>query len=534
MKDIKIILKDLYLLDPEFKNHEEELMRIIKDILESKPDTKFDKKFAKELRAQILGGESHQPYKDGVLENITNTFKHMTNIYKYAGAFAILAVVVVSASYYNNQSQSYFAFSPEINKVGEGAFGSLLSQDGKGSAERSTSDLENAIEDTAFQSDGNIDNSAVGLEKVSSLITVPAAGFGGGGVASEDAAIGKMIAPYPYTQYKYVYAGEEVALEDDTISVLKRIKGTASGSAIANQVKNLNLGILNLSSFDSAQMQNISFAENKDFGYRVEINFSDASVSIYENWEKWKNLSTICGNDSKCYEDSKLKITDVPTDSELISIANGFLSDRGINTDFYSDPVVDNNWRRNYDLAVVKENAWVPEQVQVKYPLLINNEEVYDQGGNSTGLVVNINIRHKRAGGVWGLRTNQFESSEYDAVTNFEDIKKIVEAGGLGYYIEPRDGTEEKTLELGTPERILTQQWTYSEGQSSELFVPALKFPILNPPTEEYFWRKNIIIPLAKELIEKQLPTARPLPVDDVIIMQKEVPGEPEGASIEE
>jgi len=317
-----------------------------------------------------------------------------------------------------------------------------------------------------------------------------------------------------------VYAGEDFTLDQDTVTVLRRTKGAVAGQAIASQVTNLNLGILNLSSFVSAQMQNVSFVEDKDFGYRVEINFRDNSISIYENWEKWKNPMNECAGDQECYDRLRTKISDVPSDSELISIADNFLSTYGISTDAYAEPEVDDNWRTNYEQAEDKEQAWIPDQIQVRYPLIVNDEIVHDQGGNPTGLSVNVNIRHKRAAGVWGLRTNQFESSDYEAVKSIDDIKKVLEAGGMGYVFEP--SKDAKVVELGTPEQILMQTYNWSDGKSNELLVPALKFPVINQPDEKYFWRQNIIIPLAKELLEQQLPNGvRPMPGNGVIIMER-------------
>ncbi|MBU2576055.1 hypothetical protein KKF64_03145 [Patescibacteria group bacterium] len=420
----------------------------------------------------------------------------MTNVYKYAGAVAV--VILVVAGIYTTQQGGDVkrAYAPEINKVGAGAFGSLSAQDDKGET---------------FEGE---QGSAVGVG-APTLIPEAAVRGGGGGIA-----VKSMIMPSPYSDYKYVYAGEEFTLDQDTVTVLRRVKGAAAGQAIANQVTNLNLGILNLSSFEQTKMQNVSFLEDKEFGYRVDINFTDNSISIYENWEKWDNPSSRCADDSKCYEDSRLKISDVPSDSELISIANNFLSQYGINTDAYGEPEAVDDWRNNYDQAEDKAQTWIPDQIQVRYPLIVEGEIVHDQSGNPAGLSVNINIRHKRAAGVWGLRANQFESSDYEAVKSVEDIKKVLEAGGMGYVFEPSNVA--KIVELGTPEQILMQTYNWSDGQSNELLVPALKFPVINQPEgEKYFWRQNIIIPLAKELFEQQLPQPRPMLDDDVIIMER-------------
>ena len=58
MKDkLKTILTDLYKIDPSLKEHEEALMKIVKQVLESRPDTKFNKAFARTLRKKLLSKE---------------------------------------------------------------------------------------------------------------------------------------------------------------------------------------------------------------------------------------------------------------------------------------------------------------------------------------------------------------------------------------------------------------------------------------------------------------------------------------------
>ena len=51
---IKQILAELYAIDESLKKHETELIKIINRILANRPDTKFDKSFAKKLKTQLL------------------------------------------------------------------------------------------------------------------------------------------------------------------------------------------------------------------------------------------------------------------------------------------------------------------------------------------------------------------------------------------------------------------------------------------------------------------------------------------------
>lgn len=53
-KHILDILNDLYALDPSFREQEEELKKIIKNLLSSRPDVEIDEKFKQELKEKLL------------------------------------------------------------------------------------------------------------------------------------------------------------------------------------------------------------------------------------------------------------------------------------------------------------------------------------------------------------------------------------------------------------------------------------------------------------------------------------------------
>ena len=506
---INKILEDLYRLDPEVRNHEKELMKLIGEILESMPDTKFDAAFAQKLRAQLLQKAVYQAgQKAGISDSIANIFNHMTSFYRYAGIAAVVVIVVVAGVYANQRgSHPKFALAPEIVTVGDNAFGSLLSQDGKGApiaqADASASSEKAAALEGAEEESG----AALPLGTEAAISQTPVArGIGGSGGGGGFAASEMIVAPYVPTRYTYAYVGDELALSDQTVDVLRRVPGSF-GNALVSQLGLLTLGFADLSKFDAAQMQQLSFAEDKDFGYTVNISFTDGSVSINENWERWSQAADKLG--------SQLSINEVPKDSELIALARKFLDERGISTQGYGEPEVVDDWRKQYESAKNTGYAYVPDSIQVRYPLLVNNETVYDQGGNPSGMMVNVNIRFGRVAGAWGLRTQQFERSSYAAVTDVGRIIGIAERGGQQgpAYYDGSEGAKEVNIELGTPDRVLVQTWNWSNNRSNELLVPALRFPVLTVPEGEFFYQQAVIVPLAQELLDQYDQQVRPMPM---------------------
>ena len=79
------------------------------------------------------------------------------------------------------------------------------------------------------------------------------------------------------------------------------------------------------------------------------------------------------GNESQ--KNTQLSPDDLPTDEELIAIADNFLKEHGIKRENYGDPIVNKYWRET------GMSDFVPDTLTIIYPLLINGKEVLDQGG---------------------------------------------------------------------------------------------------------------------------------------------------------
>lgn len=59
-------------------------------------------------------------------------------------------------------------------------------------------------------------------------------------------------------------------------------------------------------------------------------------------------------------------------------------------------------------------------------------------------------------------------------------------------------------VEVGAPKRVLMHTYNYKEGESQELFVPALMFPVTSTPTANEYYPKEIVIPLVPELLNQE------------------------------
>jgi len=491
---IKNILEDLYRVDPELKNHEVELIEMINKLLKSKPDTKLDEKFIQDLKTEILKRvDELKVEKKSVFELI---FVNKIS-YAFVGAAIMLVLVVgvfpifkkftgTNPLSLNTESQK-IAFDQEIRSLKDIAFGPLKSKE----------TLNGSMTAKGF------------------------GGGGGGGLASPlasqesitvDSKIG--IPYYERINYNYSYVGDDINISENEMDVYKRIKNSSNSSALTQAVSNFNIGLLDLSKLDNTEIDFVILNENREFGYSVSINFRENNISLYPNWVKWPHSESKC-QDQACYESYQLKAKDMPEDSTLVDIAKSFVKEYGIDISQYGEPIVQNTWA---NLLSQPEAYIYTEEIPVVFPLEINSQQAYDWGGNSYGLFVNINIRHKKVSSAYNIVQKNYESSKYPVISDSEKIINLAKQGGLTASYNYPDPTKIIDIKLGTPSFGLIQYYKYNnkKNESEELYVPGLIFPVISVSDESYFAQKNIIIPLIEDLIET--PQIMPMREPGVII----------------
>lgn len=488
------ILEDLYHWNPKLKNKEEELIKLIELMLKSRPDTKFDNTFADALKKDLL---SHRILIDeegrfSGFNNILINFKNMNKkIYLVSGSLAVLGVLALIVVFNNLPQETKMTlnlpvekdyFATEFVEANPQAFGSLALL--SGAANSSTQKSGGAVELMATDS------------RVAATEPLPVIGLGSGG----DAVSSKMI--MPINSYSYVYKGDSLDLSETTADVYRRLKGDGLlGSNLDSLIDTKSFGPINLTSFSNLKTTNISLLEDKPLGLSINIDFNEDTIYIGENWLKWRSDRDNCGDNQTCWDSYRLKIDQIPADKDLIALADKFLTAKGINLDHYDYPVIDDNWRLNYESSSDKANYYIPEYANVVYPLKINDQTVRDQSGNFEGLRVSINLIHKAVSGVNNLSAYRFEKSAYNLETDSARIIALAEKGGYGsgyYYF---NNSQEKTvLELDTPVKSLVRFWRYNSNGSEELFIPALVFPVNNVPAD-YYGSRFITVPLAQEMV---------------------------------
>lgn len=344
---------------------------------------------------------------------------------------------------------------------------------------------------------------ALGTEAAKSASTMPAGsgggvavGMGGGMMVGGDA---KIVPPYAPEEYRFKYKGEDLGDLDGDQPVFKRVKENFSNGVVDRMVRTLSLGLIDLTSFQSTKLQNFAITEDRSYGYSIFVDVDQGNLNIYQNYNQWPQPFKDC-TDEDCYRSRMLHLKDIPEDQIMIDMANAFVAEKHVSLSGYGEPRVYNNWREMYQASPDKANFYFPEVIDVVYPLMIDGQEAYDEGGNPTGLHVSVDIRNNRVAGLYDLTTKQYQKSNYTGVTDTKRIISSAEKGGFRSYSNPGvRGAKVVNLDLDTPTRQMMRMWKYDGNTSEELFVPALVFPIKNPGN---YYRKNVIVPLVKDILD--------------------------------
>ncbi len=336
--------------------------------------------------------------------------------------------------------------------------------------------------------------SASSAQLTNNIAVAPAPGGSGGGSDS------KLIAPFVPEDYRFRYIGEdlgELAVEQP---VYRRVKENVSTGIIDRLISTLSLGLIDLTRFDSTKLQNFALTEDKQYGYSIYVDVAMGMLSLYQNYNQWPQPLAEC-RDEDCYRENMPKLADIPEDSEMIAIANQFIADKNVSLEGFVQPKVVNNWRQHYENSDDQANFYFPEVIEVIYPIILDGNTVFDEGGSESGMHVSVSIRERRVVGLYDLATKQYEKSNYAGETDSDRIVDLAEAGGFRSYSDPGVRAEKiVTLDLETPTRQVLRMWKYDGNNSEELYVPALVFPIRNPGQ---YWRQNLIVPLVREILDQ-------------------------------
>ncbi len=505
---LETLLEELYAIEPELRAQDASLRRLAIELIAAKPDASVDEQFIERLRGELRTRAAAATPSFNFMNILT-----AKNARFLVPSLAVLTLAVVGAVTWQNVNQPSrnarsLALAPTMTRMPSGAFGKL------GVVAPGNPISENA------------DVAAIGRDMatapaftsgVAQAVPAPAAlpPMAGGGMGFAGDA--KLVSPdWIPTIYSYAYKGDAIENLEAQVDVYRRVKGVPSIRPLA-ALQDVNLGLIDLGKAKDGFVQSFTIAENRDQGYVFNVDPQEGTVNVYQNG-KWISPLMRCAS-QECYEQNRLKESDMLSDEDAIRAADAFLNEYGISKADYGTPVVMNQWRVQYMAAdaAMRSSFWFPENVSVIYPTLVNGKIAYDEGGAPAGMSVSVDIRSKRAQGIWNLATRSYQVSSYAAETDAKRLIAVAENTDNYYGAEMPVNAKKIEMELGTPMLAYVHTWQQTGDTGAEVLVPALVFPIKNAPKD--FWRQNVVVPLAKDLLDARVGGGTPMPVDRPLMM---------------
>lgn len=456
MEKIDQILEDLFAIEPELKSRSSEIRQIVTLMLKERPQVDLSPDFFLELRGRLADKISEQP-RFMVKKFVWPTLA-------LAGVFSLLLLVVWQEQELITEDRLLSRVT--ITELSDSYFGKISS--GK-------------QEEMLINNAGNI-AAARGV----SINTTPP-----GGISNKLAVDQRMMIPENPIRYKMIYQGEEIKLTDNQGAVYRKNNQSQSGKELAKQIQKLNLGFIDLKKFTEVKLDNFSFKEDRPDGYVFSVNLENNSFSIYQNWEKWPQA------------DDAVKKKDLPDRETIIKVAKDFVQQYKINLSSYGQPQLAEASKLAIADYQAGRNDYSPESATVVFPLIVNKEFIYSNGGGIDGLTVEVDLGRHSVSSASGNFSLNLEKSNYELETDGQKIKEAL-ARSVEFGYELPEAKEVEVI-LGSPKNILARIYNYDNktNQSYELFVPALMFPVINQV--DGYYQKQIIIPLVKDLVDNQV-----------------------------
>ncbi len=426
---------------------------------------------------------------------------------------------------------------PHVVALATNAFGSLADATAGATNAAAGGTVQAAARDMASTSNGS-----EGALAAPTPATPPVAG--GGTVSTMTATAngkkvmpnvivgGPVMPPYQPVTYKYVYKGDPIQAPAPQMDVYRHKAMSSLTDAPAGVLQSAGLGSIDLGSFSSVKMQNVTFVEDRDNGYVITTDFQNGTVSINQNWDRMTNNPYLCVK-GVCPTVEPLTADKVPADDVLVRTANDFLSSHGVDASLYGTPVVDHSWRvyamgggvevmngvavpdaapapaATKDIAPSVMPIRAPDQISIVYPYLVDGQEVVSTNGDPIGMNVSVNIRDKSVAGVYGIALQSYEKSSYATEQDMSWIMTFVERGGVYGYTDPN--AKAVDVELGKPSVELASFGRQTaDGTWEDLYVPSLVFPVVKKPADASWLQNSVVVPLIKDLLQEP---NQPVPV---------------------
>jgi hypothetical protein len=275
--NINDILQELYALDPDLREQESAIQKIIERMIKNRPEVAIDAWFRDELRRQIMIEVEREMKR----EKTPKYWWHWIPVASSLSLCLIAGVWIATSNTATREEVPLLSFQNTVREVAQESLGT--------------------IEIPASQSQTSARSQS---------------GGGGGWLGNADAISSKMMAPdamiYPPIDmplYTYSYEGD-ITLPSAELPVYRKESVPFDSSDTRSIVQNLAIRDIDTGAFENLGLSNLTLTEDRDYGYMLNLDFINGTINMYQNYLKWPQ--PVCDQNG-CTPLPKLTESDIPS-----------------------------------------------------------------------------------------------------------------------------------------------------------------------------------------------------------------------------
>lgn len=464
--NIKNILDELYKIDPNLREKEENLIKIIAEMIILKPNIKVNQNFKNELREKLYSQIVTKKYQK--TNNKPNIWQILTYIFGWVwiAAFSFIFInkdLILNTEVINtkisektdNETSVSTASLPlkttksenkdiEIKKIDK-----LENKKIENITPKPKAKIENNI--WSLETKDNLENTQNDISTSNLESSIPESDMALDSVQTEQYKVQWVFwstNSLVQNNTKYVFSWSLNDILKSQMDVYSQIK-TKNNTFIEN--KDIDLTHSNLDS--------LVYSQDKENWYYITIDNKNNYIRIEKNYEYWKSQNS---------EDLNL------TNEEILKTANDFLNTFKINTQNYWSWIIQkDSLESNYNT-----------QKEVTYPFIIDWKKILLEDWSYKWIKITVDLKENKVISMYWLDLNNYIKTLYDVENNEENILKS---------LNKNTTSDDKNLEiinLSNPKIEYISKYMSLNWVNKEYLIPAITF--------EKQWSDKLIIPLVK------------------------------------
>lgn len=235
-----------------------------------------------------------------------------------------------------------------------------------------------------------------------------------------------------------------------------------------------------------------TFPKALEMGMSVSADPDNGYVTVMRDYDKWPEVPCTAETCGKI-----LKASDVPDDSVIVSIAESFAKEIGVDLSGYGKARVDSSWKNALSQTSDPSFKIVPENLTVTFPRKVGGYEIHDDSGYPVGVTFIVNHPTKRVQQAIGIEVSTLSSA--NSVNGFDAASVIsrLTNGGSADVAASQSGATIVDIPMSRATLGYSLQYAEKNGKWMEFYVPSVFFETDKTPKSGEYFRTRVVVPLA-------------------------------------